>query len=131
MSITPDATQSRVRAEPRGSGRSASTVVCRSFISLTTERNMKDTPDALATKTWVLALTSMASFMAALDAMVVATALGTIRLDLGASIETLECTVNAYNLAFAVLLLTGAALGDRFGRRRLFATGLALFAAAS
>ena len=82
-------------------------------------------------KAWVLALASVASFMAALDALVVTTALGTIRVDLGASIEALQWTVNAYNLSFAVLLLTGAALGDRFGRRRMFAAGLALFVAAS
>ena len=69
--------------------------------------------------------------MAALDTLVVSTALSTIRLDLGASIEELEWTVNAYNLSFAVLLVTGAALGDRFGRRRLFAVGLGVFAAAS
>jgi EmrB/QacA subfamily drug resistance transporter len=80
---------------------------------------------------WVLALASVASFMVALDALVVTTALNTIRLDLGASIEGLEWTVNAYNLSFAVLLMTGAALGDRFGRRRLFAAGLGLFVAAS
>lgn len=84
-----------------------------------------------AGKTWVLALTSVASFMVALDALVVTTALSTIRLDLGASIEALEWTVNAYNLSFAVLLLTGTALGDRFGRRRMFAGGLALFVVAS
>lgn len=82
-------------------------------------------------KIWVLALASAASFMIALDALVVTTALSAIRLDLGASIEALEWTVNAYNLSFAVLLLTGAALGDRFGRRRLFAAGLGLFTAAS
>jgi EmrB/QacA subfamily drug resistance transporter len=82
-------------------------------------------------KGWALVLTSVASFMVALDSLVVATALSTIRLDLGASIEQLEWTVNAYNLSFAVLLMTGAALGDRFGRRRLFAAGLALFAVAS
>jgi len=82
-------------------------------------------------KKWVLALTSAASFMVALDALVVTTALSTIRADLGASIETLEWIVNAYNLTFAVLLLTGAALGDRFGRRRIFAAGLALFVVAS
>jgi EmrB/QacA subfamily drug resistance transporter len=82
-------------------------------------------------KSWVLALTALASFMVALDALVVTTALGTIRAELGASIEALEWTVNAYNLSFAVLLLTGAALGDRFGRRRMFAAGLALFVAAS
>ena len=66
----------------------------------------------------------LASFMVALDALVVTTALTTIRLDLGASIEELEWTVNAYNLSFAVLLMTAAALGDRFGRRRMFAAGL-------
>ncbi len=80
---------------------------------------------------WVLALASVASFMISLDSLVVATALSTIRRDLGASIETLEWTVNAYNLTFAVLLMTGAALGDRFGRRRMFMAGLALFTAAS
>ena len=80
---------------------------------------------------WVVALTGIGSLMAALDTLVVSTALSKIRLDLGASIEQLEWTVNAYNLSFAVLLITGAALGDRFGRRRLYAVGLALFAAAS
>ena len=84
-----------------------------------------------ARKAWVLALTSVASFMAALDALVVATALTRIRLGLGASIEALQWTVNAYNLSFAVLLMTGAALGDRFGRRRVFVAGLGLFTAAS
>jgi EmrB/QacA subfamily drug resistance transporter len=82
-------------------------------------------------KTWVVTLTSVASFMVALDALVVTTALSTIRIDLGASLEALEWTVNAYNLSFAVLLLTGAALGDRFGRRRIFAAGLTLFVVAS
>src|SRR5262245_33674411 len=95
------------------------------------EQRVKDGSAKAATKIWVLALTSVASFMAALDAMVVATALGTIRLDLGASIEGLEWTVNAYVLSFAVLLLTGAGLGDRFGRRRMMVVGLGLFAAAS
>jgi len=80
---------------------------------------------------WVLVLTGVGSLMAALDTLVVSTALSTIRLDLGASIEQLEWTVNAYNLSFAVLLMTGAALGDRFGRRNLYATGLVLFAVAS
>jgi EmrB/QacA subfamily drug resistance transporter len=80
---------------------------------------------------WVVILTSIGSLMAALDTLVVSTALSTIRVDLGASVGQLEWTVNAYNLSFAVLLVTGAALGDRFGRRRLYAVGLALFAAAS
>jgi len=76
---------------------------------------------------WVLALTSVASLMVGLDILVVTTALTTIRLRLGASIEQLEWIVNAYTLSFAVLLMTAAALGDRFGRRRLFLAGLALF----
>jgi len=82
-------------------------------------------------KAWVLALTAVASFMVALDALVVSTALSTIRLDFGTTIEALEWTINAYNLSFAVLLLTGAALGDRFGRRRIFVVGLAVFTVAS
>src|SRR5215472_7059441 len=84
-----------------------------------------------ASKGWVLALTSVASFMVGLDALVVSTALSTIRVELGASIEALEWTVNAYNLSFAVLLLTGAALGDYLGRRRMFMVGVGLFTVAS
>jgi len=80
---------------------------------------------------WVVVLTGIGSLMAALDTLVVSTALSTIRLDLGASVEQLEWTVNAYNLSFAVLLMTGAALGDRYGRRNLYAAGLALFALSS
>jgi EmrB/QacA subfamily drug resistance transporter len=82
-------------------------------------------------KNWVLGVTALASFMMALDAQVITTAFATIRSDFNASVETLQWTVNAYNLTFAVLLLTGAALGDRFGRRRMFAAGIALFALAS
>jgi EmrB/QacA subfamily drug resistance transporter len=80
---------------------------------------------------WVLAIASVASFMVALDALVVSTALSSIRTDLGASIGQLEWTVNAYLLSFAVLMMSAAALGDRFGRRRLFAFGIAVFAGAS
>ena len=80
---------------------------------------------------WILALAALAAFMTALDTLVVSTALSTIRVDLGASVEQLEWTVNAYNLSFAVLLMTAAALGDRFGRRRLFAGGIVLFTVAS
>ena len=69
--------------------------------------------------------------MVTLDNLVVTTALPVIRTDLGASIESLEWTVNAYTLTFAVLLLTGAALGDRFGRRLMFAIGIAIFTVAS
>jgi EmrB/QacA subfamily drug resistance transporter len=81
--------------------------------------------------TRVLALTAVASLMVALDALVVTTALSAIRLDLHASIEELEWTVNAYALSFAVLLMSAAALGDRFGRRRWFVAGIGLFTAAS
>ena len=80
---------------------------------------------------WALLTTSLALFMVVLDHLVVTTALPSIRLDLGASMQQLEWLVNAYTLSFAVLLLTGAALGDRFGRRRLFAIGLGTFTLAS
>src|SRR5436190_12478554 len=80
---------------------------------------------------WTFVITSLALFMVTLDNLVVTTALPVIRKDLGASIESLEWTVNAYTLTFAVLLLTGAALGDRFGRRRMFAIGLGIFTVAS
>jgi EmrB/QacA subfamily drug resistance transporter len=84
-----------------------------------------------ATTYWTLAITSIALFMVSLDNLVVTTALPVIRRDLHATISQLEWTVNAYTLTFAVLLLTGAALGDRFGRRRLFTFGLLLFTGAS
>ena len=80
---------------------------------------------------WALMLTPIAFFMVALDALVVITALPAIQRDLGAGISTLEWTVNAYNLAFAAGIITAAALGDQFGRRRLFVLGLLLFSAAS
>ena len=88
-------------------------------------------PRSRAGQIWVLALTSTASFMISLDSQVVTTALNVIRTDLGASMELLEWTVNAYILSFAVLLLGGSALGDRFGRRRMLMAGLVLFTAAS
>ena len=80
---------------------------------------------------WTFAITSAAVFMATLDNLVVTTALPVIRKDLHATIQSLEWTVNAYTLTFAVLLLTGAALGDRFGRRRMLVIGLAIFTLAS
>src|SRR5215210_7579733 len=80
---------------------------------------------------WTFAITSVAVFMATLDNLVVTTALPVIREDLNATVESLEWTVNAYTLTFAVLLLTGAALGDRFGRRRVFAIGTGIFTAGS
>src|SRR3954469_3486191 len=84
-----------------------------------------------STQRWVLGLAALASFMVALDTLVVSTALTTIHRDLDASVAELEWTVNAYNLTFAVLLLPAAALGDRLGRRRLLAFGLAGFSLAS
>jgi len=80
---------------------------------------------------WTLALAGAGLFMTALDNLVVGVALPSIRADLGGSIESLEWTVNAYTLAFAVLLITGAALGDRFGRKRMFIAGMGLFTFAS
>ncbi len=80
---------------------------------------------------WTFVITSIALVMVTLDNLVVTTALPVIRTDLDASIAGLEWTVNAYTLTFAVLLLTGAALGDRFGRRLLFVIGVSIFTAAS
>jgi EmrB/QacA subfamily drug resistance transporter len=80
---------------------------------------------------WTFAITSVALFMVTLDNLVVTTALPVIRNDLHASLSQLEWTVNAYTLTFAVLLLTGAALGDRFGRRLMFSVGLAIFTLSS
>ena len=74
---------------------------------------------------WTFVVTSVAVFMVSLDNLVVTTALPVIKADLNASLAGLEWTVNAYTLTFAVLLLTGAALGDRFGRKRMFLVGLA------
>jgi EmrB/QacA subfamily drug resistance transporter len=80
---------------------------------------------------WTLVIAGLGVFMTALDTLVVATALPVMRVDLGGNLSDLEWIVNGYNLAFACLLLTGAALGDRFGRRRMFCVGLGLFTAAS
>jgi EmrB/QacA subfamily drug resistance transporter len=80
---------------------------------------------------WVLMLAAAASFMVSLDALVVTTALPTIRHALGASLSSLEWTVNAYTLSFAVLLMSAAALGDRYGRRRMLTFGVGVFGAAS
>src|SRR3954454_11456085 len=80
---------------------------------------------------WTLAIVSLALFMVVLDNLIVTVALPSIRADLGASLQQLEWTVNAYTLAFAVTLIPGAAIGDRFGRKRTFLAGLALFTASS
>jgi EmrB/QacA subfamily drug resistance transporter len=86
---------------------------------------------ATSTAVWTLAVTAIAFFMVALDSLVVATALPAIHRDLGGSIATLEWTVNAFTLTYAAGIITAAALGDRFGRRLIFAFGLAVFTAAS
>ena len=83
------------------------------------------------TSRWTLLIVSIGLFMVVLDNLVVNVALPSIQRDLGASIQSLEWTVNAYVLAYAVFLLTGAALGDRFGRKRMFTGGIALFTLSS
>ncbi|MDA2953819.1 MAG: MFS transporter, partial [Actinomycetota bacterium] len=100
---------------------------------MTTHPHAIDPPKAgsKSAQIWALVITGLALFMVVLDNLVVTTALPTMRLDLGASVTTLGWVVNAYTLAFAALLLTGAALGDRFGRRRVFAIGITIFALAS
>ena len=80
---------------------------------------------------WVLALTSIAYFMVVLDALVVVTALPRMQQELHASLAALQWTVNSYGIAFAAGIITAAALGDRFGRRRVFTLGLALFTLSS
>ena len=80
---------------------------------------------------WTFVVTSVALFMAQLDNLVVTTALPVIRMHLHASLSSLEWTVNAYTLTFAVLLLTGATLGERFGRRRMLVIGLVVFTVGS
>jgi EmrB/QacA subfamily drug resistance transporter len=82
-------------------------------------------------RTWTIVLAGLGIFMTALDNMVVTTALPVLRVSLHAGLAGLEWTVNAYLLAFACLLMTGAALGDRFGRRRMFAVGIGVFTLAS
>jgi MFS family permease len=82
-------------------------------------------------RAWTLVIASLGTFMTALDTLVVTTALPVLRNDLHTGLSSLQWTVNAYNLAFACFLLTGAALGDRFGRRRMFTIGLSVFTAAS
>ncbi len=96
-------------------------------------RTPHDTTKTTASRrnAWTLAIVSIGLFMVVLDNLVVSIALPSIHRDLGASIQSLEWTVNAYVLTFAVLLLTGAALGDRFGRKRMFIGGVALFTISS
>ncbi|MFF4506130.1 DHA2 family efflux MFS transporter permease subunit [Streptomyces sp. NPDC001401] len=78
-------------------------------------------------RVWTVVLAGLGALLCSLDVVVVATALPALRADFGASLSDLEWTINAYNLVFACLTLTGAALGDRFGRRRMYIAGLAVF----
>ncbi len=80
---------------------------------------------------WAVLITGLALFMASLDNLVVTTALPVIRVHLHAGLSGLEWTVNAYTLTFAVFLLTATAFGERFGRRRTFMLGIAIFTTAS
>ncbi|WP_425835590.1 MFS transporter [Streptomyces fractus] len=97
-----------------------------------TRRPTAPTPAAPPVRrAWTVALAGLGALLGSLDVVVVSTALPALRADFGASLSQLEWTINAYNLVFACLTLTGAALGDRFGRRRMFVAGLALFAVAS
>jgi EmrB/QacA subfamily drug resistance transporter len=84
-----------------------------------------------ATTIWTFVVVSVAVFMASLDNLIVTTALPVIKMELGATLQQLQWTVNAYTLTFAVLLLLGAALGDRFGRKRMFMVGISIFTAGS
>ncbi|MEU4287625.1 MFS transporter [Kribbella sp. NPDC026596] len=93
--------------------------------------SVPDSADVVPRKGWTLALAALGVFLTSLDVVVVATALPTLRSELNASLSDLEWTLNAYNLVFACLLLTGASLGDRFGRRRMYIVGLLTFTAGS
>src|SRR5919108_10472 len=101
-----------------------------SLFSLTADRSINKEMK-MNRSGWTLAIVSVALFMVTLDNLVVTNALVSIREDLGASLEQLEWTVNAYTLSFAVFLLTAAALGDRLGRRSVFVAGLGVFTLAS
>jgi EmrB/QacA subfamily drug resistance transporter len=92
---------------------------------------MRDTHGTTRRLAWVTVLTSAAYFMVVLDALVVITALPRMQRDLHVGLSSLQWTVNAYGIAFAAGIITAAALGDRFGRRRVFAGGVVLFSAAS
>src|ERR1044072_1928210 len=92
---------------------------------------MRDTQGTTRRLAWVTVLTSAAYFLVVLDALVVITALPRLQRDLHVGVSSLQWTVNAYGIAFAAGIITAAALGDRFGRRRIFNGGLALFTLAS
>jgi EmrB/QacA subfamily drug resistance transporter len=92
---------------------------------------MRDAPATNRRLGWVVGLTSTAYFMVVLDALVVTMALARMQQDLHVGLSSLQWTVNAYGIAFAAGIITAAALGDRFGRRLVFNSGLVLFTLAS
>src|SRR6516162_5349817 len=92
---------------------------------------MTGTPATSRSLCWVVGLTSTAYFMVVLDSVVVITALPRMQRDLHVGVSSLQWTVNAYGIAFAAGIITAAALGDRFGRRKVFISGVALFTLAS
>jgi EmrB/QacA subfamily drug resistance transporter len=102
-----------------------------SSTAITGRRSEKASARAARSRAWTLGIVSIGLFMVVLDNLVVSVALPSIHRELGASMQALEWTVNGYVLSYAVLLLTGAALGDRLGRKRMFVFGIALFTAAS
>lgn len=96
---------------------------------------MKQTQQAEKPRThpaWLIIISlSIPMFMASLDNLVVTNALPVIRADLGATLEELTWTVNAYTLTFASCILMSSALADRFGRRSVFLLGVFIFTASS
>jgi EmrB/QacA subfamily drug resistance transporter len=121
-----------VTAEPIGSGPAVyESAVYESAGSGSRGSGDTVTPEVKSRAVWAVVVTGLALFMASLDNLVVSTALPVIRVHLHAGLSGLEWTVNAYTLTFAVLLLSAAAVGERFGRRRIFIVGIAVFTAAS
>src|SRR5260370_39096244 len=104
---------------------------CLKDIAMTVNRIDSRSAAGAPHQLWTLVIASLGLFMTALDTLVVTTALPVLRVALQAGVTDLEWPVNAYNLSFACFLLTGAALGDRFGRKRMFALGITVFTAAS
>src|SRR5258706_3216938 len=88
-------------------------------------------PIARASEPWILAATILGSSMAFIDGTVVSVALPALQKGLGATVLDVQWVVESYALFLAALLLAGGSLGDRFGRRRIFCSGVALFALAS
>jgi EmrB/QacA subfamily drug resistance transporter len=103
----------------------------RTTITVQEARRTENHPTSSTRRGWTLALGGLGAFLGSLDVVVVATALPALQSHLGARLSDLEWTMNAYNLAFACLMLTGSALGDRFGRRAMYVVGLGVFTAAS